>query len=97
MKLHILTSLHNYFIMHDNKYFFLNKHNQTILRERGKKNFQGNKLPKTLPKSNIFQNSGGQPLILAIMYLGQSYGWLVDFVFKCFGGFCLEETLAVVG
>jgi hypothetical protein len=33
MKLHIFTFLHNYFIMHDIKYFFLNKNNQTISRE----------------------------------------------------------------
>jgi hypothetical protein len=39
MELYILTSLHNYFIMHDIKYFFLNKNNQTI-QEGAKKNFR---------------------------------------------------------
>jgi hypothetical protein len=53
-----LISLHNYFIMHGIKYFFLNKNNQTI-QGGGKKKFQGGKLPKTLPKSTIFQNPGG--------------------------------------
>jgi hypothetical protein len=57
MELYILISLHNYFIMHGIKYFFLNKNNQTI--QGGKKNFQGGHVPKTLPKSTIFQNPGG--------------------------------------
>jgi hypothetical protein len=48
-----LISLHNYFIMHGIKYFFLNKNNQTI--QGGQKNFQGGKLPK----NTIFQNPGG--------------------------------------
>jgi hypothetical protein len=52
-----LISLHNYFIIHDIKYFFLNKINQTI--QGGKKNFQGGKLPKVLLKSTVFQNPGG--------------------------------------
>jgi hypothetical protein len=34
-----LISLHNYFIMHDIKYFILNKNNQTI--QGGKKNSGG--------------------------------------------------------
>jgi hypothetical protein len=42
--------LHNYFIIYDIKYFFLNKINQTI---------QGGKLPKILPKNTVFQNPGG--------------------------------------
>jgi hypothetical protein len=45
-----LISLHNYFIMHGIKYFFLNKNNQTI---------QGGHVPKILPKNTIFQNPGG--------------------------------------
>jgi hypothetical protein len=40
--------------MHDIKYFFLNKNNQTI--QGGKKNFKGDKLPKVLSKNTIFQN-----------------------------------------
>jgi hypothetical protein len=59
MKLYILISLHNYFIMHDIKYFFLNKINQTF--QGDKKNLEGDKLPKTLPKNTVFQNLGGQP------------------------------------
>jgi hypothetical protein len=52
MELYILIFLYNYFIMHDIKYFFLNKINQTIL-DGAKKNFKENKLPKNI----IFQNS----------------------------------------
>jgi hypothetical protein len=43
--------------MHGIKYFFLNKNNQTI--QGGKKNFQGEHVPKTLPKNTIFQNPEG--------------------------------------
>jgi hypothetical protein len=44
--------------MHGIKYFFLNKNNQTI--QGGQKKFPGgDKVPKTLPKSTIFQNPGG--------------------------------------
>jgi hypothetical protein len=40
--------------MHDIKYFFLNQNNQTIYG--GEKIFRGDKLPKVLSKSTIFQN-----------------------------------------
>jgi hypothetical protein len=43
--------------MHDIKYFFLNKNNQTI-QGGGKKIFRGDKLLKILPKNTIFQNLG---------------------------------------
>jgi hypothetical protein len=46
--------------MHDIKYFFLNKNNQTI-QGGAKKNFRGGKLPKALSKNTIFQNPGGAP------------------------------------
>jgi hypothetical protein len=49
-----LISLHNYFIIHDIKYFFLNKINQTI--QGAKKIFKKDKLPKILLKSTVFQN-----------------------------------------
>jgi hypothetical protein len=43
--------------MHDIKYIFLNKRNQTI---QGAKNiFRENRLPKTLSKSTDFQNPEG--------------------------------------
>jgi hypothetical protein len=45
MELYILIFLHNYFIMHNIKYFFLNKNNQTI--QRGK-------VPKALSKNTNF-------------------------------------------
>jgi hypothetical protein len=50
--------LHNYFIMHDIKYFFLIK----IIRQvRGdKKIFRRDKLPKTSSKNTIFQNPGAR-------------------------------------
>jgi hypothetical protein len=44
-----LISVHNYFIMHDIKYFFLNENNQTIREREGK-----------LPKNIIFQNQVGK-------------------------------------
>jgi hypothetical protein len=47
--------LHNYFIMHDVKYFFLNKNNR-IIRRRQKKFPQRDKLSKILLKKTIFQN-----------------------------------------
>jgi hypothetical protein len=54
-KLNISIFLHNYFIIHDIKYFFLNKNNQPI--QGGQKNSGGeNILPKVLSKSTIFQN-----------------------------------------
>jgi hypothetical protein len=74
--------------MHDIKYFFLNKNNQTI--QGGKKNFQGGKLPKTLPKSTIFQNprgarappwiSLGPPLVFGVSFLV----WKVETHFSVF-------------
>jgi hypothetical protein len=53
-----LISLHNYFIMHDIKYFFSIK----IIRQfrEAKKNFRGDKLLKALPKNTIFQSPAGQ-------------------------------------
>jgi hypothetical protein len=58
MELYILIFLHNYFIMHDIKYFFLNKNNQAI---HGEFFFSGkDRLPKALTKNTIFQNSEGQ-------------------------------------
>jgi hypothetical protein len=53
-----LISLHNYFIIHDIKYFFLNKINQTIQEGGAKKIFRRGKLSKILPKSTILQNPG---------------------------------------
>jgi hypothetical protein len=49
--------------MHDIKYFFLNKNNQTI--QGGKKIFQGGKLPKVLPKKYYFLKfrGGHMPLL----------------------------------
>jgi hypothetical protein len=74
-----LIFLHNYFIIYDIKYFFLNKINQTI--QGGKKNFQENKLPKVLPKNTVFQNPGGAcdaahlPPLQWIMYCDQNGFW----------------------
>jgi hypothetical protein len=63
MKLYILISLYNYFIMHDIKDFFFSI---KLIRQLGggKKNFRGRRLPKILLKNTIFQNPEGQlPLI----------------------------------
>jgi hypothetical protein len=53
MKLYILISLYNYFIMHDNKYFFLNKINQTI--QGGKKILGGANYRKYFRKALFFK------------------------------------------
>jgi hypothetical protein len=45
MELHILKFLYNYFIIHDIKYFFLKKNNQTIQRNQ-KFNSENIKLTK---------------------------------------------------
>jgi hypothetical protein len=66
-ELYILIFLHNYFIMHDIKYYFSVK----IIRQsrEGKKNFflgGGGRLPKVLSKSTIFfLNLGGSSCPLA--------------------------------
>jgi hypothetical protein len=49
-----LISLHNYFIIHDIKYFFLNKINQTIQGGGAKKISKEDKLPKLLLKNTVF-------------------------------------------
>jgi hypothetical protein len=54
-----LIFLHNYFIMHGIKYFFLNKNNQTIQRGRGKKNFQGGTCRKHYRKTLFFKIQEG--------------------------------------
>jgi hypothetical protein len=58
-ELYILIFLHNYFIMHDIKYFFLNKNNQTI--QRAKKILREDKLPKVSPKNIVFSNTMDSP------------------------------------
>jgi hypothetical protein len=64
----VLIYLHNYLIMHDIKYYFLNKNNQTI--QRGNFFFQGDKLSKVLSKNTIFQNPREQlPLPSGTMYI----------------------------
>jgi hypothetical protein len=50
-----LISLHNYFIMHGIKYFFLNKKNQTI--QGGKKNFQGGQITENIIEKYYFSKS----------------------------------------
>jgi hypothetical protein len=52
-----LISLHNYFIMHGIKYFFLNKNNQTI--QGGKKNFQGGTRAENITEKHYFSKSRG--------------------------------------
>jgi hypothetical protein len=52
-----LISLHNYFIIHDIKYFFLNKINQTI--QGGKKNFRGGQTTENIIEKHCFSKSRG--------------------------------------
>jgi hypothetical protein len=49
--------LHNYFIMHGIKYFFLNKNNQTI--QGGKKNFQKEARAENITEKHYFSKSRG--------------------------------------
>jgi hypothetical protein len=59
--------------MHDIKYLFLNKNNQTIQLGGGKKKFRRGKLPKALPKNIIFQNSGGHVTLLDLLESAPDY------------------------
>jgi hypothetical protein len=55
-----LISLHNYFIIHDIKYFFLNKINQTIRGEEGdKKKFQRRQTTENITEKHCFSKSRG--------------------------------------
>jgi hypothetical protein len=51
-----LISLHNYFIMHGIKYFFLNKNNQTI-QGGSKKNFQKETRAENIIEKHYFLKS----------------------------------------
>jgi hypothetical protein len=57
MEFHILKFLYNYFIMHDIKYFFLNKYNQTI--QGGKIYFRGKHITENIIKKHYFLKFGG--------------------------------------
>jgi hypothetical protein len=53
-----LISLHNYFIIHDIKYFFLNKINQTI--QGGQKNFpEERQTTENITEKHCFSKSRG--------------------------------------
>jgi hypothetical protein len=85
-----LISLHNYFIIYDIKYFFLNKINQTI--QGGAKKFSegGGKLPKVLPKSTVFQNPGGAAAPPGTLCIRPGKGirdFLMEYLLK--GGICV--------
>jgi hypothetical protein len=63
MELYILISLHNYFIMYDIKFFFLNKINQTI-QAGAKKNWR-EQITEIIIEKHYFLKSRGAPAPLA--------------------------------
>jgi hypothetical protein len=79
MKFYILISLYNYFILHNIKYFFLNKINQTI--QMGQKHFSGGgQITESITKNYYFSKFKGQdpPLVVLVVAVHRIWRWRPD-------------------